>query len=95
MAKLLKHGDLHEHRGSNGKFVKADACDACGKPCNEAERYTDDEVCQGSDAPGFFLCHRKRCMKARDLPLAERKALYTAQRKLNDAAKTSFWTRKH
>lgn len=76
----------HEDRGRGGRFRKAPACDACGKPTNEAERYTDDEVCQGSDGPGFFLCHRKRCIAARDLPLKQRRSLYTAMRAANDAA---------
>jgi len=76
---------LHDRR-RNGRYSKAPACDACGKPTNEAERYTDDEVCTNTDGPGFFLCHRKRCIAARDLPLEERRTLYTEQRAKNDAA---------
>jgi len=70
----------HDARGRNGRYKKAPPCDACNKPTNEAERYTDDEVCQGSDGPGFFLCHRKRCITKRDLPLEERRTLYTLTR---------------
>ena len=78
--KLYKHD-----RKINGKYASAPKCDACGKPTNEAERYTDDEVCGGSDGPGFYLCHRKRCIAKRDVDLASRTALYTAQRAKNNA----------
>lgn len=74
-----------------GRYTKADPCDACGRACNEAERYTDDEVCGCSDGPGFYLCHRKRCITARDPPLEERRTLYTAQREINNS-KRRAWT---
>lgn len=76
----------HEERGTDGKYVAAPRCDCCGKPTNEAERYTDDEVCGGTDGPGFFICHRKRCATKRDaLTLEQRRELYTTQRAKNDA----------
>lgn len=84
--KKYKHGSLDEHRGTDGRYVKADPCDGCGKPCNEATRMTDDEVCDGSDGPGFFLCDRKRCMaRYADLPVEARRDLFTAQRAINDS----------
>lgn len=90
VARLYKHGELREHRGTGGKFVKADPCDACGKPTNEATRMTDDEVCQGSDGPGFFLCDRKRCTALyENLPVDERRTLFTAQRTINDHKRRS------
>lgn len=64
--KLFKHTD----KDARGKYSAAPKCDCCGKPTNEALRYTDDEVCQGSDGPGFYLCHRKRCPHNR--PWAQR-----------------------
>jgi hypothetical protein len=82
----LKHGALPEDRGSNGKYVRSSPCDACGKPTNEATRATDDEVCGGSDGPGFYLCDRKRCQAKVPDGVEERRAYYTAQRALNDAA---------
>lgn len=84
MTKKFKHGTLDEHRGDGGRYVKADRCDACGKACNEATRMTDDEVCEGSDGPGFFLCDRKRCMASyAELPVEARRELFTAQRAKN------------
>lgn len=81
----------HDRKGSDGKYTAAVACDCCGKPTNEAERYTDDEVCGGGDGPGFYLCHRKRCIDKRDnLGDAEtRRAYYTNQRAKNDARGTA------
>lgn len=77
----------HTSKGQDGKYVAAPKCDCCGKATNEAERYTDDEVCAGTDGPGFYLCHRKRCIAKRDLlDLAARTTLYTAQRAANDEA---------
>lgn len=70
----------------SGRYANSRACDACGKPVG-TNYYTDDEVCEGSDGPGFFLCDRVRCMAKRDLPLEGRRALYEAQRKANDEAR--------
>lgn len=84
-------GDLKRHAHydrdhSTGQYRKTAKCDACGKPVG-TNYYTDDEVCGGSDGPGFYLCDRKRCMSKRDLPTVEaRRALYTAQREANEAA---------
>lgn len=75
----------HEHRATDGRYTLAHPCDACGKSTNEACRYTDDEVCGSSDGPGFFLCDREACILKRDLPLEDRRTLYTEQRAKNDA----------
>jgi hypothetical protein len=84
MARLYKHGELREHRGGDGKYVKADPCDGCGKPTNEATRMTDDEVCGGSDGPGFFICDRKRCSaKLEPMTVEQRREHYTKQREIN------------
>ena len=83
----FKHGDLLEDRGNGGRYVRSSPCDACGKPTNEAHRATDDEVCQGSDDPGFFLCDRKRCQAKIPDGLEARRAYYNAQRALNNAAR--------
>lgn len=83
--KKYKHGDLREHRGTSGRYIKADPCDACGKPCNEATRMTDDEVCGGTDGPGFYLCDRKRCVaRYTDLGVEARRQLFATQRAIND-----------
>lgn len=82
----LKHGALRSDRGRDGRYVRSVPCDACGKPTNEATRATDDEVCGGSDAPGFYLCDRKRCGARIPADAEERRAYYAAQRALNDAA---------
>lgn len=86
-SRLYRHND----RDAQGaKFVKTTPCDACGKSTNEAERYTDDEVCNGSDAPGFYLCHRKRCAaRYVDLPVESRRTMFNAQRAINDSRKES------
>lgn len=83
--KLYRHTD----KDSRGKYTEATKCDCCGKPTNEAERYTDDEVCAGGDGPGFYLCHRKRCPHNRegwyDQSVEVRLAAYTAGRAKHDA----------
>lgn len=70
-----------------GKYAHVTACDGCGKSAGYPDHCTDDEVCAGSDGPGFFLCKRPKCpaMAWQDLPVEERRKLYTAQREKNDA----------
>jgi len=65
---------------ASGQYRKGPQCDACNKPTG-TDYFTDDEVCDGSDGPGFFLCDRKRCMARRDIADVEaRRALYAATR---------------
>lgn len=45
---------------ASGRFKASPPCDGCGKPVGTAY-YTDDDVCGGSDGPGFYLCERKLC----------------------------------
>lgn len=53
-------------------------CDACGRSTGEDSYCTDDEVCQGGDGPGFFLCNRKDCMPDyATLTVEQRRARYT------------------
>jgi hypothetical protein len=82
--KLDRHAhDDRDYR--SGRYRKSPACDGCGKPCG-TNYFTDDEVCGSGDGPGFFLCDRARCCKKRDLDVEGRRALYTAQRAINDGA---------
>lgn len=79
---------MAQHRwGSNTKerdvrgarFAKSPACDACGRPIGR-DHYTDDEVCQGGDGPGFYLCGRTSCLKRRmGMTADERRAYYQRQ----------------
>ncbi len=86
MGKRLKRYQHDSRDNRNGQYRKSNPCDACGRSVGTAY-YTDEEVCGNTDGPGFFLCDRVRCEKKRDLPDVEaRRALYTAQRALNDAA---------
>lgn len=77
------HRPRPQHQDRNrrtGKYTKSPSCDGCGKPVG-TDYFTDDEVCQGSDGPGFFLCDRKECAKSLEgLPVAERRALYRSVR---------------
>lgn len=77
------HKPQHDARDSSGRYAKSQSCDCCGKPVG-TEYLTDDEVCGGSDGPGFYLCQRKRCAaKQAGLSVEARRALYTAQRAKN------------
>lgn len=75
-----------ERRDRSGRYDKAKPCDACGKSVNPETMFTDDEVCQGSDGPGFFLCDRKKCIDNRGGDVAERRRLYEVQRAKNTRA---------
>lgn len=74
-----KTNKYEPQRSQNGRYANAVRCDACGKPVDDRTRYTDYHVCGGSDGPGFNLCARKRCLKARDIPVGERRVLYFQQ----------------
>lgn len=54
-------------------------CDACGQPL-AGVHITDDEVCRGTDRPGYYLCGRAACPASRAYALgystAVRAALY-------------------
>lgn len=68
----------HDDKDANGKYRKSALCDACNKPVGTAY-FTDDEVCNGSDGPGFYLCERKRCPGSKG-SVEARRALYFANR---------------
>lgn len=56
-------------------------CEACGAIVG-ADYCTDEEVCGGTDAPGFFLCDRDACSEKRNaLNVNERRALYAEGRR--------------
>lgn len=83
-------GDRAERaRGTSGRFQSSTACDFCGRSC-AGGHMSDTRVCGNSDGPGFFLCARASCRRARDKyeadhgidALAER---YAEQRSKNDA----------
>lgn len=60
-------------------------CDACGLPIDEEKYATDDEVCEGGDGPGFFLCERTECLaKHVAMTLEERRAYF--RRRLREKA---------
>jgi hypothetical protein len=68
-------------------------CDACGDGYNAVVKHvTDDEVCGGTDGPGFYLCGEAKCEAsdwwdgngACSLSVEGRRAFYTAQRAEND-----------
>lgn len=62
------------------------SCDCCSEPI-VGDYMTDDEVCQGSDAPGFCLCDRPECRALHEnLTVADRRALYSAGRERSIAA---------
>jgi hypothetical protein len=74
----------HDARSERtGRYVESRRCDACGRPCG-TDYGTDDDVCGGSDGPGFFLC-LDYCNEVRHLGVEERRHHYTAQRARNDA----------
>ncbi len=76
-------------RGTSGRFQSSTACDFCGKSC-AAEHFTDDRASGSSDGPGFYLCGRVACEKARER-LEEREGFdalvrhYADQRRKNEA----------
>jgi hypothetical protein len=77
--------DAREAR--TGRYAAVHRCDFCGSAVGSNAYYTDDEVCQGGDGPGFILCGRKACVVGRDaLSVSTRRELYTAQRALNVGA---------
>lgn len=81
---MLNERNPMQRRADDGKYAKSIACDGCGKPCKD-DHMTDEEACGGSDGPGFFLCHRKRCVAKLELMTpACRKAHYTLQRAKNN-----------
>jgi len=78
-----------EREASGGRFRRSPACDFCGKSC-AAEHFTDDRVCGSGDGPGFYLCGRAACARARerletDEGFEALKLRYREQRAKNDA----------
>ncbi len=75
----------HDDRERGGKYRKTPSCDGCGKPVG-TNYYTDEEVCGGTDGPGFYVCDRKRCVKAlASLNVEQRRGVYENMRQRCDA----------
>lgn len=75
-----------ERQDGSGRYTASPACDFCGKPIGN-DHFTDFEVCENTDGPGFYLCGRVRCTKRRnELSVEERRDRYTVQREHNRAA---------
>lgn len=83
MTARLERSPHRARARKSGRYTASPLCDACGKPCGTAY-FTDDEVCGGTDGPGFFLYERRSCIVARSLPVEERRALYTRMRALQE-----------
>lgn len=70
----------HVAKDQAGRYKASALCDGCNKPVG-TNYYTDDDVCGGSDGPGFFMCERKRCAaKLEGLTVEQREAIYTSNR---------------
>jgi hypothetical protein len=83
MTKMERHAHLLRDWKTK-RFRASPKCDGCGKPVGTAF-FTDEEVCGGSDGPGFYLCERKRCVaKLEKLDVEQRRAIFTEQREQND-----------
>lgn len=82
----VTHGTRHDARERNsGRFRASLRCDFCGGSVGNNAYLSDDAVCAGGDGPGFYLCARKACTTAcGKLSLETRRALYTAQRAVNE-----------
>ena len=64
----------------SGRYKAGPKCDCCVKPVGDSY-FTDEDVCGGTDGPGFYLCGRKRCVASREgLGIDERRAIYEAGR---------------
>jgi hypothetical protein len=64
-------------------------CDCCAEPLpivgGVVDYATDDEVCEGSDAPGFYLCTRPDCARRYDgMMVADRRVLFGNGRALGE-----------
>lgn len=91
----LTEGDQSDNanrrRGGSGRFQRSTPCDFCGKSC-AAEHFTDERACGSGDGPGFYLCGRVGCERARATVEREEgfetlKHHYDAQRSKNNAIK--------
>lgn len=63
-------------RHRDGRYKLERLCDACGGRITGV-RCTDDDVCQGGDGPGFYLCDRKPCRaKYEGMTVEQRRAYF-------------------
>jgi len=68
--------NFNQARHADGRYKLMQLCDACGQRIRGV-RCTDDEVCQGGDGPGFYLCDRKACRaQYQDKTIEERRTFY-------------------
>jgi hypothetical protein len=86
---MSKYGSRDGERAGNGKFDASPRCDCCSKPVGR-DHCTDYDVCRETDGPGFYVCSRVRCgKKLEGKTVEERRVIYTAGRKVNDAARVA------
>lgn len=72
----------HNDRDQTGRYKNTHACDGCTLPVG-ADHMTDEEVCGGSDGPGWYICHRRRCAAKLDgLSVEQRREVYTKNREV-------------
>ena len=63
-------------------------CDSCGESTGP-DYCTDDEVCQGGDGPGFFLCSRPTCTRRyASMNVEERRSFFALGRAAYEARGT-------
>ena len=81
---MASKGYWTERNRRTGQYRAGPKCDSCGRPTGD-NYFTDEEVCGGSDGPGFYLCGRKSCAKQHEgLGIEQRRALYTLCRNALD-----------
>jgi hypothetical protein len=70
----------HSDKDRRGKYRASPRCDGCNKAVG-TNYFSDEEVCGGSDGPGFYRCERVRCStKLEKLNPEQREAIYIANR---------------
>lgn len=88
-AELVKPGDVlqvnseldRRERAHRAWIASTIRCDGCGGVIADGQHYTDDEVCEGGDGPGFYLCGTPACNEqTAGMSANQRHAFYTAIR---------------
>ena len=94
-----KHGQYaaagDEEREESGRYRIGFPCDCCGWSSGYPANFTDYDVCESSDGPGFLLCGRDACGKKYEgKTVEERRAIFTAGRARNVARQEARDARK-
>lgn len=75
--------ESQKRNAATGLYTKHTRCDGCGGAI-KGDYLTDDEVCNGGDGPGFYICERVHCStKLAAMSVEQRRTHYTAQRRSN------------